>query len=205
MLFRSTSSTSTTSTASTSTTSTSAGPLTASFSVPSGVNDWWVEVAVSANQPLAKVEAQVNGGTWTALAKQSWGTWAKSFYVPAGSKVVFRATSTTGATATSGTYTWLSGSTSTTTTSSGTTSTTFKATFTPKAIGNDWWVEVAVSANQPLSKVEVSINGGAWTGLTLQSWGNWAKSVYVPNSAKVVFRATSTTGATATSGATVWT
>ena len=55
---------------------------------------------------IYKVEAKVNGGTWTALPKTDWGSYAKSIYAPNGSSVVFRATSSSGATTTSQTYTW---------------------------------------------------------------------------------------------------
>jgi len=64
---------------------------------------------------------------------------------------------------------------------------------------------VAVAANEPLAKVEASRNGGAYVELTLQSWGNWAKSINAPNGTVVVFRATSTGGETATSAPVVWT
>ncbi len=168
--------------------------FTATFTVPSNVNEWWVEVAVSANQALAGVDAQVNGGAWTPLAKQSWGNWAKSFHVPAGSSVVFRATSTTGTTATSQPVDWLGGS-----------SAPFTASFTPKSVGNDWWVEVDVGANRALAKVEAQPNGGAWIDLPKQSWGSWAKSFYAPNGTSIVFRATATDGSVATSNAVVWT
>lgn len=70
-------------------------------------NDWWVQASVSANAPLAGVDARVNcGTTWKPLAKQSWGGWAASFNVPAGSKVDFRARSTGGASDLSGGYLW---------------------------------------------------------------------------------------------------
>jgi hypothetical protein len=77
----------------------------ATFSGAKG-NQWWVQVNVAANQPLAGVDARVNCGSWVALTLQSWGGWAKSFHVPDGSKVDFRARSTTGATDTSGGYIW---------------------------------------------------------------------------------------------------
>jgi hypothetical protein len=186
-------------------TSSPSGPLSASFSVPGSVNEWWVEAHVTANQALSKVEAQVNGGAWTALQLQSWGNWAKSFYVAKGSKVVFRATSTTGATATSGVYTWLGTASSTSSSStSSTASGPLSAAFAPKSVGNDWWVEVAVTSNQPVAKVEAQLNGGAWTPLVKQSWGNWAKSLYAPDNTRVVFRATSSTGSTVTSGIYYW-
>ncbi len=69
-------------------------------------NEWWVQATVSGNQPIAKVEARVNcGSTWVALTNEGWG-WAKSLHVPNGSKVDFRATSTSGATDLSGGYIW---------------------------------------------------------------------------------------------------
>jgi outer membrane protein W len=55
---------------------------------------------------VAKVEAKVGSGSWTVLAKQDWGTYAKSIHAPNGSLVTFRATSSTGATATSAATTW---------------------------------------------------------------------------------------------------
>ena len=78
----------------------------ASFSNVKG-NDWWVEAKVTANQALAGVDARVNcAGTWKQLELKSWGSWAASFNVPAGSKVDFRARSTGGATDLSGGYVW---------------------------------------------------------------------------------------------------
>jgi hypothetical protein len=180
-------------TTSTSTTTTGPGGFAASFSVPSSVNAWWVEVAVTANQGVSAVCAQVNGGACTALAKQSWGNWAKSFHVPAGSQVVFKATSTGGAVATSPAFAWLGASTG-----------AFTASFTPKAVGNDWWVEADVGANQALARVEAKVNSGAWTTLTKQSWGSWAKSINAPNGSTVTFRATGTSGSVVTSQGYAW-
>ena len=185
--------TGTISTTTTSTGTTGPGGFTASFNVPSSVNEWWVEVAVTANQGVASVCAQVNGGACTALAKQSWGSWAKSFHVPAGSQVVFKATSTGGAVASSQPVSWL-----------GASGGAFTANFTPKAVGNDWWVEVDVGANQALQRVEAKVNGGAWTPLTKQSWGSWAKSLNAPNGSTVTFRAVSTSGAMVTSQTYAW-
>ncbi|MCA1810850.1 MAG: hypothetical protein LC623_02430 [Halobacteriales archaeon] len=77
----------------------------ATFSGVKG-NEWWVQANVAANQPLAGVDARVNCGTWVPLTLQSWGGWAKSFHVPNGAKVDFRARSTGGATDLSGGYIW---------------------------------------------------------------------------------------------------
>jgi hypothetical protein len=77
----------------------------ATFSGVQG-NEWWVQASVGGNQPIAGVDARVSCGAWVPLAKQSWGGWAKSFHVANGAKVDFRATSTGGAQAVSGGYTW---------------------------------------------------------------------------------------------------
>lgn len=80
----------------------------ASFSTPGG-NEWWVEVYVGADEPLAGVDARVDGGSWIALEKKDWGAWAKSFHVEDGSLVEFRATSTDGDTDLSSEYRWPGG------------------------------------------------------------------------------------------------
>lgn len=78
----------------------------ATFSNVKG-NNWWVEAKVTGNQAIAKVEARVNcGATWQVLPLQDWGSYAKSFNVPSGAKVDFRATSSTGATDRSAGYVW---------------------------------------------------------------------------------------------------
>jgi PKD repeat protein len=75
----------------------------------------------------------------------------------------------------------------------------FAASFSPYG-GNNWWVQATVGANQPLSSVCASVNGGACQPLSLRSWGAWAASFYVPTNAMVRFTATSaTTGASITS------
>ena len=61
---------------------------------------------MSANQAVAKVEAQINGGAWTQLPATNWGTYAKSVNAPNGSSVAFRATSTGGLVVTSGPTSW---------------------------------------------------------------------------------------------------
>ncbi len=80
----------------------------ASFDTPGG-NEWWVEVYVDGNEPLAGVEARDDGGQWVALEKKDWGAWAKSFHVEDGSIVEFRATSTDGDRDISQGYWWPSG------------------------------------------------------------------------------------------------
>jgi hypothetical protein len=84
------------------------GTSTAFDATFSGVkgNDWWVQASVSGNQPIQNVDARINcSEEWRSLTKQSYG-WAASFHVPAGSKVDFRAISTSGNMDFSGGYVW---------------------------------------------------------------------------------------------------
>ncbi|MGQ0535378.1 MAG: hypothetical protein ACT4PT_04830 [Methanobacteriota archaeon] len=174
--------------------------LTASFSIPPGVNEWWVAVEVQASAPVVSVEVFFNGA-WRPLEKMDWDTvtWARSYNVVQGTTVQFRATGSNGAQATSGTYQWLvSGS-------------DFSATFTvPWTNVNNYWVQVVVSASRPLTKVEVLIGGSSteWKPLDRMTWDSsgrtWAKSYPVPKGTAVRFRATADTGATADSGTFTW-
>jgi hypothetical protein len=155
---------------------------------------------------VAKVEAQVDGGDWRALAKKSWGAWAASFFIPTGASVVFRAADGSGETATSQTYTWLS--------SGGDEPPpppppppppgNFTATFTLSENVNNWWVEVYVKASEPLAGVDARVNGGSWVALEKKSWGSWAKSFNVADGAKVEFQARSSDGDAAVSTAYTW-
>jgi heme/copper-type cytochrome/quinol oxidase subunit 2 len=168
-------------------------PFTASFAPVAQTNDWWVEANVSASQDVVSVEASLNGSAWKALPLQDWGDYAASLHAAYPTKVQFRATNATGAHALSTTYTW------------GTPPPPkLTATFKPKSVGNDWWVEVDVASNLALSKVEASLNGGAWQALALQDWGSWAASLHAPNGTKVQFRATSSDGQHALSTVTKW-
>jgi hypothetical protein len=89
--------------------------------------------------------------------------------------------------------------------SSASSSASFSATFAPKAVGNDWWVETKVSSGQGIAKVEARLNYGSWVTLPKDDWGTYAAGLHAPNGTPVQFRATSTSGATATSATTVWT
>lgn len=165
-------------------------PFAATFSGAKG-NDWWVQVDVAANKDLNGVCASVNGGTCRALAKQSWGSWAASFYVAPGSDVAFRAMATSGETMDSIAYDWPSGNPA------------LRATFTPYD-GSNWWVQVRVDANLALRSVCVSVNGGACQALTYRTWGAWAESIHTQKNAKVVFTATSTDGQVVRSATYIW-
>jgi hypothetical protein len=193
---------------STTTTTGGTGTFDATFTGVRG-NEWWVQAQVAGNgHTVASVDVRLNGGAWQPVAKQSWG-WGASYHIAQGTIVQLRATSAGGATDLSSCHRWIpaANTDAAVVTCGGTTTTTggtFSATFAPKAVGNDWWVEVDVSANQPIATVEAKVNSGAYTALAKQSWGSWAKSMNVPNGSQVTFRATSTGGATATSQPVAW-
>lgn len=88
-----------------SSTTTAPSTFSATFT-KGGANNWWVEVKVAANQPIATVTASVNGGSPVALPATTWGTYAKSFYVANGSTIVFTAVATDGARAQSAAFAW---------------------------------------------------------------------------------------------------
>lgn len=176
----------------------SAPPPTSGFSVlyevPKNVGNYWVEVKVRTTEPLQGVDAQVSGGAWRALNATSWGTWAKSFFVPTGATVLFRATTIFGQVNVSQPVSWLQ--------SNG--NATFSATFTPKSQTNNWWVEVKIDSPAPIASAEFRVNSGAWTKLTYTDWLTWAKSQGVADGAVVQFRATNDVGNVALSDSYVW-
>lgn len=181
------------------------GDFDATFDTPGG-NDWWVEVYVDGNEPIAGVDARANGGAWQELTKRSWGAWAKSFHVPDGSIVEFRAHSSDGDVDMSGGYRWPSGepvSEDPDPDPDPEPPATFDAAFAPKA-SNEWWIETYAVANSSISSVEARRDGGAWHSLTLRSWGAWAGSFHAPSGSEVEFRATNSEGAVGQSVAFAW-
>ncbi len=90
------------------------------------------------------------------------------------------------------------GSATTTTPTSG-----YAPTFTPRSVGNEWWVQVTVGGSGAAS-VCASINGGSCQALAHQSWGDWAASLHAPAGSRVTFTATSSSGAKVTSGGYAW-
>jgi hypothetical protein len=101
-------------------TSSPAANFDATFAVSPNINEWWVEVAVQGTQAVRSVDARVNGGARQPLTLQEWGHWAKSFNVPRGSQVQFRATSTSGAQDVSQTVCWMCSAASPTATTTST-------------------------------------------------------------------------------------
>jgi hypothetical protein len=205
-------------TTSTSATTTTALPpqggcFAATFTIKAP-NEWWQELSPhpADGRPVHAADVRVNGGSWQPMAMSSWGAWTSSVHSVAGSHVEFRIHDATTGTSQSQPFTWMDGTLSKpsapcggTTTSSTTGGGTFAATFTPHAVGNDWWVETAVDSTHAIAKVEAKLGGGAWQPLDATSWGTWAKSLPAPNGTPVTFRATDTAGATATSQVYVWT
>lgn len=63
------------------------------------------------------------------------------------------------------------------------------ASFT-RSTGNEWWVQVKASYAGGVRAVEARDAGGAWVGLTLRSWGDWAGSFHVEPGHWVQYRAT---------------
>jgi hypothetical protein len=80
-------------------------PAPSATFTPYAGNAWWVQARVAASSAISAVCASINGGACQALKLQGWGAWAASFYAPAGSKVVFKATTANGV-ATSQAYVW---------------------------------------------------------------------------------------------------
>ncbi|MHB8633282.1 MAG: hypothetical protein ACYDBQ_04840 [Thermoplasmatota archaeon] len=159
-------------------------PFNATFTPTASVNAWWVEASVVATAAPTAVAASVDGGPWSPLSPTSWGTWAASLPSPAGSHVRFQATDAAGDVSTSLPFVWQGSP--------------LVVTFTPRATTNPWWIETAVTANQPLTLVQASLNGGAWTVLPKDAWGTYAQSLHAPAGSQIVFRA-STGAASVTS------
>src|SRR3990167_7425582 len=99
---------------------------------PTGGSLSFIGTRVTANKPIIRVEARVDGGSWFVLAQTATDAWGTSRTVASGAIVEFRATANTNEQVVSGRYTWTSGSTG-----GG-----FVATFSGVR-GNSWWLETA--------------------------------------------------------------
>ena len=166
---------------------TSSGSFAPAFQ-PKGGDAWWVQVKVTAGEPVSSVDARVDAGSWKPLTLRSWGDWAATMHAPEGSLVQFRATSQGGAVAESGCYRWLAASAATCPDASGEQPPPSSGGVTFKhGGGNEWWVEATVSPHP--SSVEAMDTGGSWRPLTFRSWGVWAGSFHVEPGHAVRFRA----------------
>jgi hypothetical protein len=153
---------------------------------PTASNEWWVQVAVSGNKPAVAVDARVDGGTWQALEKRSWGDWAASFHAPQDSLVEFRARSGDGDHAFSHQgWVWPSRAEYPATPPE---PPTFRVVFA-NVKGNEWWVQTNTYSNHELFSVSARVGDGDWRALELRDWGDWAASVHAPHGSEVQFRA----------------
>lgn len=169
-----------------------------------GGNEWWVEVDLGGRDAasVARVEAQDTDGAWVALTFRSWGVWGDSFHVEPGHEVRFRALWPDGQVITSCWFGHPDGEERCA--ADAAPAVEFDAVFSG-AKGNDWWVEVFVSGNEPLVDVEARLDcQGDWRPLTKRSWGAWAQSFFVTPGSVVDFRARSTSGAVDLSAGHVW-
>lgn len=167
-----------------------------SFTIGSGANNWWVEVYTS--NDVTSVDAIGRDGQfYLPLVKRSWGAWAATApsALANGDKVQFVAhRSTDSSSAASSDFGWL---TQTPTTSPG-----WACTFTVGAGSSTTWVEVYTSVGT--TGVDVKVGSGAWTALTHQTYGAWAKAINVSAGTKVLFRATRSDAAMAYSSVLNW-
>ena len=186
-------------TSTTTTTSTSTTAYSATFTLQSASNEWWVQEKVVSSPAAAKVELRVNGGAWQAMKHESYGDWTLSKYVAKGSKVEFRATAPDGQTALSAPQSYLGATPTSSTSTSTAVSKTYTATFTLQSASNEWWVQEKVASSPAPAKVELRVNGGSWQAMKHESYGDWTLSKYVAKGSKVEFRATAPDGQTALS------
>jgi hypothetical protein len=199
----------------------STGTLTATFQ-PTGGNDWWVQVKVTASKPLAGVDAAANGGAWVPLDKSSWGDWVKSFY--AKGEVKFRARATDGSTKVSDPFPWPPGSASAASAAPASRMMALAAPIAPPALFADFVpgggegapAHVAVQAGRPIVALEVQADYGQWRPMERGSsqrfasqmgpgvWDYWSSGYLPPMGSLVVFRATAEDGAVAYSHPFAW-
>ncbi len=177
-------------------------------------NEWWVQASVATNGPtIASVDARMHSnGAWSnslPVTKQSWG-WGSSYHVTQGTIVQLRATASDGQSDLSSCRQWVpaSGQDAVIVTCPGAGSGTpppFDATFTGVK-GNEWWVQVNVAGNQPVTGVAFRVNCAPdWTDLPRQSWGGYAYGYHIPPGSVVDFQARTSIFASDVSGGYVWT
>lgn len=176
--------------------------------ITSGGNAWWVEVRITPETGLSAVDARVGENAWVQLTRQSWGTWAESFLVADPNRVQFRAMFHDGTSQLSGWYHWPDGALLVTSQPPPVVTPTPTPIPTPappatssnaqvlysNVRGNNWWIETEVTANAPISTVEVNVGGEAWFALQNTSWGSWAASYFASNGSLVQFRTTLNNG-----------
>jgi hypothetical protein len=159
------------------------------FRVGDGANNYWIEVYTSSDVTAVDVIGK-DGAFYLPLLKKSWGAWAATAPSSVSTTDLVRFIArrgTDGATAGSNNFYWLA--------ASPTTDPGWACTFTVGAGASTSRVEVL--ASPAATGVEVKVGNGAFTALTKEASGAWAKAMSVPVGSKVVFRATKSDGARA--------
>ncbi len=155
-----------------------------------GGNEWWVEVKVTVYD-VHSVYARTETGDWHRLALEWWGNWAASFHIPPGERVQFQAAySGSGGRfdiyrETSCFFTHPTGAEQC---DPGPTD-DYRVTFCSPG-GNEWWQQVFVDANRPVTRVMAAlwtVDGWMGKALSLRSWGAWAGSYQAPQGTTVQF------------------
>lgn len=158
-----------------------ATPFSATFKPKPG-NEWWVEVFVEGNHPIAGVDVRNADGPWKALTKRSWGAWAASIHIPDFSYIQFRARDTAGVyDFDTYAYFWPSAD-------------RYPENSVPDASfshvgGNEWWIQTTVYSNFEPTFVQARVDQGSWKDLKLQNWGDYAAAINAPTGSQVRFRA----------------
>lgn len=148
-------------------------------------NEWWIEADVLTDRPLMRVDTRVDGGTWIPMRVTSWGSWAASAHAPSDSHVQFRVTASDGSLAfPPNGWVWPQA------TEWPPPSSTFDARF-ENVKGNSGWVQVNLYSSRGLDGVSYRVNGGPWSAMTRQSYGDWTAAANVPDGSVVQFRAES--------------
>lgn len=164
-------------------------------------NEWWVQANVATTGgTLAKVDVSLNGGAWQPLKLQSWGGWAASYHIVAGTIVQLRATSTTGGTDLSACYRWLEATTVTCPGGSGGGTTPWTPTLTPSAGGGK--VSIAVTSDRTVTQASMeTIGNDAVVAMSTTNGGaTWSATATLSDGALVRFSLRASDGATFTSG-----
>lgn len=172
-----------------------------------GGNEWWVELKLTVSE-VHSVWARAEGGDWHRMELRSWGNYGVSFHIPPGERVQFQAVLAGSGgrfdiyRATSCFFTHPLGVEQC---DPGSTD-RYGVNFSNPS-GNEWWAQVFVKANRPVTQVFVAIHtvdGFQLKPLSLRSWGAWAASYHAPEGTTLKFVA-SNAAERAESGCFRWT
>ncbi len=143
------------------------------FTVPRGINTWWIEVEVQATNSAVGVDALI-GDVVAPLGRTPWGSWARSQFVAPGVEVQFIARDVLGQVANSTSMIW--------------------PDIPPPAANafrlgdgiNGWWIEVHIEPTPAEARANVA---GTLVPLAPTDWGAWTAHWRVPPGTAVRFEA----------------